>query len=199
EQYVQVAEAVCAAAIASAIELNVSCPNVKQGGLAFGKDCDTLKAVVSAVRQKCTLPLWVKLTPNVTDIGSLARAAEEAGADALVAVNTFVGMALDIERGAPALGNRIGGLSGPAIKPLALYAVDQVVRATGIPVVAVGGISSGRDALEFMALGAVAFQIGTSLMIDPCCPLAILSEMQEILAEKGLSSIQDWIGIAKAW
>lgn len=199
EEYVKVTQAVCSSGIPSAIELNVSCPNVKQGGLAFGKDCVTLQSVVSAVRESCCLPLWVKLTPNVTDIGSLARAAEQAGADALVAVNTFVGMALDIDRGVPALANRIGGLSGPAIKPLALYAVDQVIRATSIPVIAVGGIMTGRDALEFMALGAVAFQLGTGLMIDPTSPLRILSEMREILAQKGLARVQDWIGVAKAW
>jgi len=145
------------------------------------------------------LPLWVKLTPNVTDIGALARAAETAGADALVAVNTFVGMAVDVETAKPVLANRVGGLSGPAIKPLALYAVDQVVRATSLPVIAVGGMTTGRDVLEFMALGAVAVQIGTALMIDPCRPLGILSEIEDILSRMGVPWLHDWIGVARAW
>lgn len=197
DEYIQVAEALCGTGAVDAIELNLSCPNVKAGGIAFGKCASTLFEVVKAVREHCPLPLWVKLTPNVTDIGELARSAEEAGADAIVAVNTFVGMAVDIATGQPALANRVGGLSGAAIKPLALYAVDQVVKACDLPVIAVGGITTGADALEFHALGAAAFQVGTAMLVDPCRPLKILDEMRAILSEKGLSSLSEWIGVAR--
>ena len=198
EEYVRVTETLSNTGLVQAVELNVSCPNVKHGGLAFGKDADTLRELVSVVREHCAVPLWVKLTPNVTDIGALAIAAEEAGADAIVAVNTFVGMAFDVETCQPILANRIGGLSGPAIKPLAMYAVDRVARACDLPVVAVGGISNGRDALEFLALGAVAIEVGTAMLVDPTLPLQIVQEIDAILRKKEILSLREWIGISNS-
>ena len=147
-------------------EINISCPNVNQGGMYFGNDPRAAASVTRAVRRRTRLPVWVKLTPMVTDIGVIARAVEEEGADALSAVNTFVGMSIDLQTRRPRLSNRTGGLSGPAIRPMAVYLAHLAARAVGIPVIGVGGISSGGDALEFLIAGCTAVQVGTATFID---------------------------------
>ena len=147
-------------------EVNISCPNVNQGGMYFGNDPRAAAAVTRAVRRRTELPVWVKLTPMVTDIGVIARAIEEEGADALSAVNTFVGMSIDLHTRRPRLANRTGGVSGPAIRPMAVYLAHQVARAVGIPVIGIGGITSGADALEFLIAGCTAVQVGTATFID---------------------------------
>jgi dihydroorotate dehydrogenase (NAD+) catalytic subunit len=149
------------------LEVNISCPNVREGGMFFGIDPASAAAVTAAVRRRTRLPVWVKLTPAVSDIGAIARACEEAGADALSAVNTFVGMSFDLHSGQPRLAFRTGGLSGPAIRPLAVYLAHQAARAVSIPVVGVGGITRAEDALEFLLAGCAAVQVGTATFIDP--------------------------------
>ena len=149
------------------LEVNISCPNVREGGLFFGNNPESAAAVTAAVRRRTSLPLWVKLTPAVSDISAIARACEEAGADALSAVNTFVGMSFDLGSGQPRLAFRSGGLSGPAIRPLALYLAYQVARAVSIPVVGIGGIARAEDAMEFLLAGCRAVQVGTATFVDP--------------------------------
>ncbi|HEY8841982.1 MAG TPA: dihydroorotate dehydrogenase, partial [Candidatus Dormibacteraeota bacterium] len=148
-------------------EINISCPNVEQGGLYFGNDPRAAAAVTEAVRKRTKLPVWVKLTPMVTDIGVIARAVESAGADALCAVNTFVGMSIDLNAYKPRLSFRTGGLSGPAIRPLAVHLAHQAARAVRIPVVGIGGVASAEDALEFLVAGCVAVQVGTATFVNP--------------------------------
>jgi len=149
------------------LEVNISCPNVREGGMLFGIDPRAAAAVTAAVRGRTRLPVWVKLTPAVTDIAEIARACEQAGADALSAVNTFVGMSFDLRSGQPRLSFRTGGLSGPAIRPLAVYLAYRVARAVSIPVVGIGGISTAEDAAEFLLAGCRAVQVGTATFVDP--------------------------------
>jgi dihydroorotate dehydrogenase (NAD+) catalytic subunit len=149
------------------LEVNISCPNVREGGMFFGIDPASAAAVTAAVRRRTRLPVWVKLTPAVSDIGTIARACEEAGADALSAVNTFVGMSFDLRSSQPRLAFRTGGLSGPAIRPLAVYLAHQAARAVSIPVVGVGGITRAEDAMEFLLAGCAAVQVGTATFVDP--------------------------------
>jgi dihydroorotate dehydrogenase (NAD+) catalytic subunit len=148
-------------------EINISCPNVEQGGLYFGNDPRAAAAVTEAVRKRTTLPVWVKLTPMVTDIGVIARAVEGAGADALCAVNTFVGMSIDLNAYKPRLSFRTGGLSGPAIRPLAIHLAHQAARAVRIPVIGIGGVTNAEDALEFLVAGCSAVQVGTATFVNP--------------------------------
>ncbi|HMJ38991.1 MAG TPA: dihydroorotate dehydrogenase, partial [Verrucomicrobiae bacterium] len=148
-------------------EINISCPNVEQGGLYFGNDPRAAAAVTEAVRKRTNLPVWVKLTPMVSDIGVIARAVEAAGADALCAINTFVGMSIDLNAYNPRLSFRTGGLSGPAIRPLAVHLAHQAARAVGIPVIGIGGIARAEDALEFMVAGCAAVQVGTATFANP--------------------------------
>jgi dihydroorotate dehydrogenase (NAD+) catalytic subunit len=149
------------------LEVNISCPNVREGGMFFGNNPAGAAAVTAAVRSRTSLPVWVKLTPAVSDIASIARACEEAGADALCAVNTFVGMSFDLRTGRPRLAFGSGGLSGPAIRPLAVNLAYQAARAVSIPVVGIGGISSAEDAMEFLLAGCQAVQVGTATFVDP--------------------------------
>jgi dihydroorotate dehydrogenase (NAD+) catalytic subunit len=149
------------------LEVNISCPNVREGGLFFGNNPESAAAVTTTVRRRTSLPVWIKLTPAVSDISAIARACEEAGADALSAVNTFVGMSFDLGSGQPRLAFRTGGLSGPAIRPLALYLAYQVARAVSIPVVGIGGIATAEDAMEFLLAGCRAVQVGTATFVDP--------------------------------
>ena len=148
-------------------EINISCPNVEQGGMYFGNDPRAASAVTAAVRLRTRLPVWVKLTPMVADIAVIARACEEAGADALCAVNTFVGMSIDLDAQRPRLAFRTGGLSGPAIRPMAVHLAHQAARSVRIPVIGIGGIASAEDALEFLVAGCVAVQVGTATFVDP--------------------------------
>jgi dihydroorotate dehydrogenase (NAD+) catalytic subunit len=178
----------------SAYELNISCPNIKQGGTQFGHDPKLTFQVVDSVRRATSKPVWVKLSPNVTDITVFARACEEAGADAVTLVNTFVGMAIDVYRRRPMLSNGTGGLSGPAIRPLAVRLVYQVARAVAIPVVGIGGISCARDALEFLIAGASAIQIGTANFVDPLAAPKVIEGLRDYCREQGLAAIHEIVG-----
>lgn len=177
-----------------AIELNISCPNVKDGGMAFGVTCSGAESVVRAVRQRYHKTLIVKLSPNVTDIAEIARAVEAAGADAVSLINTLMGMAIDIERRRPLLSIRTGGLSGPAVKPVALRMVWQVARAVGIPVVGLGGISTPADAIEFLMAGASAIEIGTANFIDPTVTIKVRDGINDWLDRHGCQSVSEIIG-----
>ena len=193
-EYVEVCEKLDAAQGLSAVELNVSCPNVESGGMAFGNDAESLARVTRACRDATRLPLIVKLYPNVTDIREMARAAEAGGSDAVSLVNTYVGMAVDVDRRRPVLANVSGGLSGPAIRPLAVWATWQVSRAVKIPVIGMGGILTARDALEFILAGASAVQVGTANFIHPDAAVRVAQGLAAYLAEHGIDSVRDLVG-----
>lgn len=178
----------------SAIEVNISCPNVKQGGVAFGTDPEMVRAVTRVVKAKTTRPVIIKLSPNVTDITVTARAAEEGGADAVSLINTLIGMAIDHRTRTPRLANVIGGLSGPAIKPVALRMVWQTARAVQIPVIGIGGIMNTEDALEFLIAGAAAVQIGTANFVNPDTTERIVDGITNYLRESGCQSLREIIG-----
>jgi len=178
----------------AALEMNISCPNVKHGGIVFGTDPKAAFEVISLVRKRTTKPLIVKLTPNVTDIQITARAAEDAGADALSLINTLTGMAVDVKTRKPRLANTIGGLSGPAIRPIAVRLVHQVVQAVQVPVIGIGGISRAMDALEFLIVGAKAVQVGTANFVDPNAMATIIADLEEFCQEEGIADINDLIG-----
>ena len=177
-----------------AIELNISCPNVKQGGMAFGVTAKGAEAVVSSVRKAYGKTLIVKLSPNVTDITEIARAAEAAGADSVSLINTLLGMAIDADKRAPILSTVTGGMSGPAVKPIALRMVWQTARAVKIPVIGLGGITNWRDAVEFLLAGATAIQVGTANFIDPAVTEKIIDGLDEYLEKYKFQSVQDIIG-----
>jgi dihydroorotate dehydrogenase (NAD+) catalytic subunit len=181
----------------SAIEVNISCPNVEQGGMAFGTDPDIAAKVTERVIKEVDKPVIVKLSPNVTDIRKVAVAVEDAGADALSLTNTLTGMAIDIEKRVPKLANISGGLSGPAIRPVALFMVHQVVKSVKIPVIGVGGITDYRDALEFLIAGARAIQIGTANFVNPMASLDIIEGLRMFCQDKGIDRIEDVIGTLK--
>jgi dihydroorotate dehydrogenase (NAD+) catalytic subunit len=172
-------------------EINISCPNVEQGGLYFGNDPRAAAAVTEAVRKRTRLPVWVKLTPMVSDIGVIARAVEAAGADALCAINTFVGMSIDLNTYGPRLSFRTGGLSGPAIRPLAVHLAHQAARAVDIPVVGIGGIARAEDALEFLVAGCSAVQVGTATFVNPQAIAEVHDGIAAHLESKGFSSLAD--------
>ncbi|MFY9942542.1 MAG: dihydroorotate dehydrogenase [Desulfobacterales bacterium] len=176
------------------IEVNISCPNVKAGGVAFGVQPDMAARVVAAVRAKTVKPVIVKLSPNVTDVTEIARSAEGAGADALSLINTITGMAIDIHTRRPKLANITGGLSGPAIRPVAVRMVWQVARAVKIPVIGIGGIMTAEDALEFLIAGAVAVQVGTANFVNPRATMEILAGIAAYLVEHRFSRLTDLIG-----
>lgn len=176
------------------IEVNISCPNVKAGGVAFGTDPDAACKVVKAVRDNTGKPLMVKLTPNVTDITLIARSVEDAGADSISLINTITGMAIDIETRRPKLANITGGLSGPAIKPIALRMVWRVVQKVKIPVIGVGGIMTPEDALEFLIAGAVAVQVGTANLINPHATIDIIEGIEAFLIKRNIPRLTDIIG-----
>jgi dihydroorotate dehydrogenase (NAD+) catalytic subunit len=178
------------------LEVNISCPNVEKGGLQFGTDPNTAAGVVAAVRQNTSLPVIVKLSPNVTDVVAIARAVVEAGADALSLINTLLGMAIDIETRRPVLANIFGGLSGPAIKPVALRMVYQVAREVEVPIMGVGGIVNWQDALEFILAGATAVSIGTGNFINPGVSEQIIDDLENYLVQQGIRDIRQLIGAA---
>ena len=177
----------------AAIELNISCPNVS-GGIDFGTDPATCEKLVAEVRAACPHPIIAKLTPNVTSIAAIAKAAEAGGADAVSAINTVQGMAIDWRRKKPMLGNVIGGLSGPAIKPVALRCVFQIAKATSIPIIGIGGISSLDDVMEFLVAGATAIQIGTANYFDPTLSNRVIKELPAALESIGAASVADVVG-----
>ncbi|MBK6284952.1 MAG: dihydroorotate dehydrogenase [Draconibacterium sp.] len=178
----------------SAVELNISCPNVKEGGMSFGISCPSAEAVTREVRKVCSKHLMVKLSPNVTDITEIARAVEGQGADSVSLVNTFLGMAIDSEKRIPLLSTITGGLSGPAIKPIALRMVWQVYNAVKIPVIGMGGIMNAADAIEFMLAGASAVQVCTAIFKDPFIPLQIIDGIEDYLIRHKLQSVNDLVG-----
>lgn len=181
------------------IELNISCPNVKQGGAAFGTSCETAAEVTRRVRSATSKPLVVKLSPNVTSIADIARAVEDAGADAVSLINTLLGMRIDVNTCRPILRNNVGGMSGSAVFPIAVRMVWQVANAVKIPVIGMGGVASGRDAVELMMAGASAVQVGAAIFTDPFAPVKIVDEINDFLDSKGISSVSEIIGAVKPW
>ena len=197
EEYAQLAQRLEPLAAIKGVEVNISCPNVKEGGVAFGADPTVAREVIRAVRAQTTKHLMVKLSPNVTDIALMANVAEEAGADALSVINTITGMAVDLGSRRPKLANITGGLSGPAIKPIALRMVWQAAQAVSIPIVGVGGIMCATDALEFLMVGATAVQVGTANFVNPCSTLEILDGMTAWLQSEGIDDVNALIGTLK--
>ena len=195
ETYAECAQIIDTLEAIPAIELNISCPNVKEGGMAFGVTCEGAASIVKAVRTVYHKTLIVKLSPNVTDIASIARACEAEGADAVSLINTLMGMAIDIEKRQPLLSIRTGGLSGPAVKPVALRMVYDVAHAVKIPVIGLGGISSTEDAIEFLMCGATAIEIGTANFVDPTITKKVKDGLNTWLDAHGCSSVSEIIGV----
>jgi dihydroorotate dehydrogenase (NAD+) catalytic subunit len=194
DDYVNVAEIVNGLENIPGIELNISCPNVKEGGMMFGVSCSAAEEVVSAVRKVYNKELMVKLSPNVTDITEIAKAVENAGADSISLINTLLGMAINARTRKPELSTITGGLSGPAIKPIALRMVWQVAKAVKIPIVGLGGIMNATDAIEFLLAGASAIQVGTANFIDPCISVKIVDGINDYLDQNGFQSVKQIIG-----
>lgn len=192
--YVECAEKIASLERIPAIELNISCPNVKAGGMAFGTSCSEAAKVVSAVRKAYPKTLIVKLSPNVTDIASIAKAVEEQGADAVSLINTLLGMAVNAESQKPVLSTITGGLSGPCVKPVALRMVWQVYHAVKIPIIGLGGIMNATDAIEFILSGASAIQIGTGNFIDPSVSMKVIEGIEAYMERKNISSVKDLVG-----
>jgi dihydroorotate dehydrogenase (NAD+) catalytic subunit len=196
EEYCQVVERLEDEDGVDAIELNISCPNIKEGGIQFGQDPDQAASVTQAVRRSTKRPLWVKLSPNVVDPGEIAIAVEDAGADAITAINTVLAMAIDLKRRRPALGGGSGGLSGPAIKPIALRVVYQVAQAVKIPIVGMGGIQTAEDVAEFFMAGASAVMVGTATFAEPGTMTKIIQDLPGCLRSLGAESPKDLVGVA---
>lgn len=194
DDYVAVCEKLSPLDKVAAVEINISCPNVKQGGMGFGTTCSGAESVTSAVRKAFDGTMIVKLTPNVTDITEIARAVEAAGADAVSLTNTFLGMAIDVEKRKPMLSTITGGLSGPCIRPIAVRMVWQVANAVKVPVVGLGGIASGRDAIEFLLAGATAVQIGTANFVDPQVTVKAIDYIEDYLKRHQITSVRELIG-----
>lgn len=198
EEYAQMAEKLSESSV-DMIEMNISCPNVKHGGVQFGTSCQSVGAITREVRAHCKKPLMVKLSPNVSDIAEIARAAESEGANALSLINTLTGMRIDINTRRPIIRNNTGGLSGPAVFPVAVRMVWQTAGAVKIPVVGMGGISTWRDAVEMMLAGASAIQVGTALFSDPYAPLKIKEGLNRYLDDQGIASVTELAGMVKPW
>jgi len=194
DEYAELAGRLDAVSEVAAVEINISCPNVKHGGIAFGVEPQAAFEVVKAVREMTFKPLIVKLSPNVTDIVEMAQACADADADALSLINTLTGMAIDLNKRRPVLANITGGLSGPAIKPVALRMVWQVARAVKLPIIGIGGITSATDALEFLLAGATAVQVGTANFLSPGIAQKIVQDMERYLAENGIKDVKELIG-----
>jgi dihydroorotate dehydrogenase (NAD+) catalytic subunit len=194
DEYVELARILSDAEGVAALELNISCPNIKEGGITFGCSLTGTCDVVSAVKKVTSLPVIPKLTPNVTDVASFARASEDAGADAVSLVNTFLGMAIDVETRRPKLSNIVGGLSGPAIRPIAVRMVYECRRAVKIPVIGMGGIALAADALEFMIAGATAVQVGTANFVDPFIWTKLLDGIRDYLERHGIRRVSELTG-----
>jgi dihydroorotate dehydrogenase (NAD+) catalytic subunit len=197
EEYAEIVSALDSVSGVAAIEVNISSPNKREWGGIIATDSQRTRAVVAAARAATRRPLWVKLSPNVGDIAEVARVAEGAGADTLCVANTYIGMAVDLRKRRPVLSNVTGGLSGPAIKPLSLRAVYQVTRATKVPVIGIGGISTGEDALEYLLVGARAVQIGTANLYDPAAGPRIVKEISGFLSGERIDDVNHWIGSLK--
>lgn len=198
EDYCQMAEKLSDTEI-DMIELNISCPNVKQGGVQFGTSCAGVADITTAVRAHCKKPLMVKLSPNVSDIGEIAAAAESAGADAISMINTLTGMRINIQTRRPVIRNNTGGLSGPALLPVAVRMVWQAAQRVKIPIVGMGGISKWQDAVELLLAGASALQIGTVFFTDPYAPVKILDGLNQYMDQNGISSVAELTGGIQSW
>ncbi|TGE32716.1 dihydroorotate dehydrogenase [Desulfosporosinus sp. Sb-LF] len=196
EDYVQMAQALKKDSGLAALEVNISCPNVKHGGMHFGTDPGSAEEVIAAVKAVTDLPIIAKLSPNVTDIVGMARAVQRGGADALSLINTLLGMRIDIDQQRPVLANTFGGLSGPAIRPVAVRMVWQVSQAIDLPIIGMGGITTWQDAVEFLLAGATAVSIGTGNFVNPQAPLDILRGIQDYCEKHGLTSVSELIGLA---
>lgn len=197
DDYIEVAREISKAGNVKALELNISCPNVKEGGIAFGTDADTAKSVTRAVKEVSRVPVYVKLSPNVTNIAQIAKAVEDGGADGLTMINTLLGMRLDIQTGKPILANGTGGLSGPAIKPVALRMIYEVSQKVSIPIIGMGGIATAEDVIEFFYAGASAVAVGTANFVDPfVCP-KIIEELPSLLEKLGYDHISECTG--RSW
>jgi dihydroorotate dehydrogenase (NAD+) catalytic subunit len=194
DEYVELARILADAEGVAALELNISCPNIKEGGITFGCSLTGTHAVVSAVRKVTRLPVIPKLTPNVTDVASFARSAEEAGADAISLVNTFLAMAIDVETRRPKLSNIVGGLSGPAIRPIAVRMVYECRQAVRIPIIGMGGIANAEDVLEFMIAGATAVQVGTANFVDPFLWQRLLDGLRDYMTRHSIARLGDLCG-----
>lgn len=194
EEYAEVAARLDDLPGVAGLEMNISCPNVKEGGIIFGTEASAAYEVVSLVRKRTSKPLIVKLTPNVTNIQVTAKAVEDAGADAISLINTLTGMAVDVKTRKPRLANVIGGLSGPAIRPVAVRLVHQVVQAIKLPVIGIGGISRAMDVLEFLIVGATAVQVGTANFVDPNAMITIINDLEEFCQNEGIEDINELIG-----
>ena len=194
DEYVEITRILADADGVDAIELNISCPNIKAGGITFGNSAVGTSEVVQAVRSVTKLPIIPKLTPNVTDIAGIARAAEEAGADAVSLVNTFLAMAIDVETRRPALSNGVGGLSGPAIRPIAVRMVYECSQAVTIPIIGMGGITTARDVLEFIIAGATAVQVGTANFVNPNLWPKLMADLEEYLSRHKIDRVQNLVG-----
>lgn len=194
DEYSEITRRLSEVPCVAGIEVNISCPNVKKGGVAFGTDPKMAAAVTAAVKENSTVPVMVKLSPNVSDVTLIARAVEDAGADSLSLINTLIGMAIDLDERKPLLANVIGGLSGPAIKPVALRMVYQVAQAVTIPIIGIGGIENGRDALEFLVAGASAVQVGTANFTNPRASEDVVHEISDYVADNKLESVRNLIG-----
>lgn len=194
EDYVEVVKKLNNNDVVKAYELNISCPNVKHGGIGLGTKPELAAKVTKMVKEVATKPVYVKLSPNVTDIVEIAKAVEEAGADGLVLINTLMGMRLDLRTGKPILANVTGGLSGPAIKPVAIRMVYQVAQAVNIPIIGVGGITCANDVLEFLYAGASAVEVGMQNFVDPYCCVKIIEELPNVLEKYGIHSIEEAVG-----
>ncbi|MDO5337081.1 MAG: dihydroorotate dehydrogenase [Eubacteriales bacterium] len=179
------------------LEINISCPNVKEGGIAFGQDPKAVEAITAAVKKKARQPVIMKLSPNVADITETARAAEAGGADVLSLINTLTGMKIDINRRTFALANKTGGMSGPAIKPIAVRMVYQTAQAVKLPIIGMGGIQSAEDALEFLMAGATAVSVGTANFHNPCATIEIIEGMRQFMEDKGVKDIRTLIGAVR--
>ncbi len=199
EDYVECAARISTHDMVGALEINISCPNVKAGGIQFGTDPSMAKELVQAIKAVSKVPVYIKLSPNVTDIVAMAKAVEEGGADGITMINTLIGMRFDLRTGKPIIANKTGGYSGPAILPVALRMVYQVTNAVSIPVIGMGGISNGRDAIEMMMAGASAVAVGCQNLVDPCACKNIIEEMNEILDEMNIENITDIIGKSHQW
>ncbi len=198
EEYCQMAEKLSNSHV-DFIELNISCPNVKSGGVQFGTSCESVGTITNAVKRHCTKPLMVKLSPNVTDIAEIAKSAEYNGADVISMINTLTGMRINIDTGRPIIRNNTGGMSGPAVFPVAVRMVWQVANAVKIPIIGMGGISKWQDAVEMLMAGATALQIGTVLFNDPYAPVKINKGLNDFLDSKGMKSVTELSGTVKPW
>lgn len=198
DDYVEMAKLISQSRV-DLVEMNISCPNVKEGGVAFGTDCNMVSEITSRVKEKCSKPLVVKLSPNVTDITAIAKSAESAGADGLSLINTLLGMKIDIRTRRPILNNNVGGMSGPCVKPVAVRMVWQVKNAVNIPIIGMGGIVTGDDAVEFMLAGASLVAVGTQNFADPYAAVKVANGIEEYMTKYGIENATDIVGAVKPW